>query len=128
MHRRGAEGADVGHAEAGREEGVGHDRAVAAEFVEARVQLDVRALARGGHDAVAELQQGRDRREVVAGAAAEADGRDDGVDETVEADEGAMGGGLAATGGELLERALAEHGDGMNRPQKKARVRRQTHS
>src|SRR4051812_15271538 len=106
-----ADGADVGHARAAGEEGVGHDGAVAAELVEERVEFDVRALARGGDDPLAELRQRGDGREVFARAAAQPDGRHDGVDETVEADEGAARADGRATRGELLESALAKHRD-----------------
>jgi hypothetical protein len=56
------------------EQGVAHDRAVAAEFIHARVELEVGALASGAEDALAEGGDAGERREVIALAGALVDG------------------------------------------------------
>ena len=93
-----AESADVGDTGTVGEQSVAHDRAVAAEFVHARVELEIGALAGGALDALGKLGDRVDRREVRALAAAKADGGDDGVHKAVEADEGGFG---AEAGAEL---------------------------
>ena len=105
MNRGAAECADIGYLRAVGEEGAGHDRAVAAELVEARIELEVRALARRAEDALAELADRRDRREILALARAHRDRRHDGVDEAVEAEHGLLGGEDAAAVAQFLERA-----------------------
>jgi len=106
-----AEGADVGDRRPLREQGIGHDRAVAAERVEAGVELEVGALAGGGGDALAELGDGPDGREILALAGAQRHGRHDGVDEAVEAHQGALAQPGGAVFAELLQRAgLEVHG------------------
>ena len=106
-----AEGADIGDGRALGEEGVGHDRAVAAQFVEAGVELEVGALAGGGADALAELGDGPDGREILPLAGAQRDGRHDGVDEAVEAHQGALALPGGAVFAELLQRTgLEVHG------------------
>ena len=109
MHRR-PECTDVGDAEPAAQQRVGHDRAVAAEFVHPRVELDVRALAGRREDALPELRQRLDRRERLALPVAPAHRRHNGVDETIEADEGASAREGAAALRDLLEGALTKHG------------------
>ena len=100
-----AEGADVGDAGAVGEKGVAHDRAVAAEFIHARVELEVGALAGGAEDALAERGNSGERREVIALAGALVDGGHDRVDETIEANEGGFLSEGAAMSAEFLESA-----------------------
>ena len=108
-----AEGADVGDTGALGEQGVAHDRAVAAEFVEPGVELEVGALAGGAEDALAELGNTGERREIVALTGALGDRRDDGVDEAVEADQSVFPGERATVLPELVEGAGFEvHGLG----------------
>ena len=108
-----AKGADVGDAGALGEQGVAHDRTVATEFVEAGVELEVGALPGGAEDALAELGDAGERREIVALAGALGDRRDDGVDEAVKADQGVFLGERATVLPELVEGAGFEvHGLG----------------
>jgi len=100
-----AEGADVGDAGAVGEEGVAHDWAVAAEFIHARVELEVGALAGGAEDALAEGGDAGERREVIALAGSLVDGGHDRVDETIEADESVFLSEGASVSAQFLERA-----------------------
>ena len=84
-----AECADVADVDAVCGLGVGHDGAVAAEFFDDGGELDIGAFAGGGADATAELGDGLDAVELIAGALAFVDGVDDLIDESVDADEDA---------------------------------------
>ena len=61
VHLRLAECANVGDPGTGRQEGVGHDRAIAAEFVHAGKELDVSALAGRSDNALTKFRQGGNR-------------------------------------------------------------------
>ena len=112
VHDGRAERADVGDLGSLGEHGVGHDRAIAAQFVHAGIKFDVGALARRCDDALAEFGDRRDRREVFALACAQSDRSHDGVDETVESEDGMFGRERAAAFAELLQGAGFEfHGD-----------------
>ena len=85
VDRREAQGADVGHGQAGGGEGVGHDRAVAAELLQLGDQLDVARPAGRVDDPLAERAERR-QRVVTLGVVPLVDHGDDRVDEAVEAD------------------------------------------
>ena len=122
MDGRLAEGADVGDPRALGEQGIGHDGAVAAEFVHAGVKLEIGALARGGRDAPAELGNRRNGREIVALTGALGDRGHDGVHKAVEAHEGVLAGAVGAVFAQLLQGAGLEiHGKGAQRKFKRRR-------
>ena len=87
------------------EEGVAHNRAVTAEFIHARVELEVGALAGGAENALAEGGDAGERGEVIALAGALVDGGHDRVDETIEANEGGFLSEGAAVSAEFLKSA-----------------------
>ena len=105
-----AEGADVGDVGPGREQRVGHDRAVATKFFQPRVELDVRAHAGGGGDALAEVGHVSNRREVLALGAAEANRGDDEIDKTIEAHDGAPAADAIGVVAQAVQGVLAVHG------------------
>ena len=111
MHGAAAECADVGDAGAVGEQGVAHDRAVATEFVHARIELDVGALAGGAEDALAEFGNRGKRREVVPLAGALGDWGHDGIHETIETNQRGLLGKRATAVAEFTEGASLEvHG------------------
>ena len=109
MHLRLAECANVRNAGTGRQEGVGHDRAIAAEFVHAGKELDVSALAGRSDNALTKFRQGGNRCKILALAATKTDGSDDGIDEAVKTDDGGLGAEAGAVGLEFLEGAGTKH-------------------
>jgi hypothetical protein len=108
MDDRRTKRADVGDLRALGEDGVGHDRPVAAEFVHPRIELDVGALAGGPENALAEFRDRGDRGEVFSLAGAEPNRGDDRVDETVETEDGLLGSERVAAVAKLLEGAGLE--------------------
>ena len=108
MHRAAAECADVGDAGAMGEQGVAHDRAVAAEFVHPGIELDVGALAGGPDDALAKFGNRGKGCEVVPLAGALGDGGHNGIDEAIEANECGLLGKRATAVAELTEGASLE--------------------